>query len=1013
MYHRQYSSRGLTYLCIIVIVLCSFSLFVAGQETDKDFSSLELNGNQFALLNENGTSWFGEVVEVNKGQRQGFTHNGVRFLSDYQLEHREQLLQRNEATQLLHGNHFVRDHGEVKEMVYIPADLRAMVVRLSGSRWPLVFRPQLDAAVRGFSWTWDAQRQLALMNFPARPGSDTGSLGILVYGDQATASADMKEVLPAGQNREKQPAKQILNHIEISGVSVVHVAVLLASDSIALVKMADDILARPAALNPPSNGVASDNQIKPFLTTGDERMNEAHTWAQHMLGKLVEQGSGLMQSGVPHQGAVDVRQNLLGFNGALLTTGKFDMARELLLKLAAMQDSDPNSATFGRIPGKMTVEGADFGSPATSGWFSVACRNYVNYTGDTDFIGEIFPAIKKSLDGAIKYQIDEYGLVQHGLNDTWMNALGSEGPWTPRGNRAVEIQVLWAEQVRIGIAWADKLGYSEWVEDWTLLETRLLSNLKREFWDVSNNRIVDHINGRGIHDQRMRPNAILALSVPDQPLFKQRQQVATLGQQARELLYPWGLASLSPNDAGFHPFHYYPPYYRPDAAYHNGLIWTWLSAPFTAQLAGIRPDLAIQLLDHGADAILDKGIPGLYPAIFEAWPRPGGEDPLYTGEGEQLASTAGWIQNWQEDIVGLRPELSATKLRVSPALDKSLPFPLTFRYHYGEFVLNGRYAVENGQYLLTFEGENAPSGLQLFFELPAGDKWLQAQIAWPASGKLALVFDPLQQTLQRSGNLVRNRKLTARERLPGISFRRPGDIANVATLQKPAYSFIDGEDATRKRPRFTPLLFDLRDVKGDDRGEDGDYVYPTHESFMSGVLDIRRSRIWQNDDYLFLQVKFEEMASESELHPENIFPVLTAITLKYEKLSTIRRTKISMNANYSVPHEYAYNFIVFVGDGYRLEDGRGRVIAEYQPEAGDPPIYERKDRQLQFSIPLKYLSKRALRNAAVLTGGRDDHGGGGVGEFRSVYQKASEWFGGGAEAAAGNPSIYDVLLIRR
>ena len=257
------------------------------------------------------------------------------------------------------------------------------------------------------------------------------------------------------------------------------------------------------------------------------------------------------------------------------------------------------------------------------------------------------------------------------------------------------------------------------------------------------------------------------------------------------------------------------------------------------------------------------------------------------------------------------------------------------------------------------KGSKAPAGLELVFDLPANDKWLQATIAWPSSGALKLTFDPQKQSLLRNGKQVRDRKLVKRTTLPDVTFARPGDVSKVETLQKPAYSFITGAEATRKRPRFSPMLFDLRDLKKDDAGESGKYTYPGHASYPAGIFDIRRTRIWQNDEFLFVEINYENMPSEEELSPGNRFPALTAMTLKYEKLSTIRRTKIGKNANYSVPHEYAYNFILFIGDGYRLEDGRGRVIAEYQPQAGDRPLLERDEKRLQFSVPLKYLSTRA------------------------------------------------------
>jgi hypothetical protein len=54
-----------------------------------------------------------------------------------------------------------------------------------------------------------------------------------------------------------------------------------------------------------------------------------------------------------------------------------------------------------------------------------------------------------------------------------------------------------------------------------------------------------------------------------------------------------------------------------------------------------------------------------------------------------------------------------------------------------------------------------------------------------------------------------------------------------------------------------------------------------------------------------------------------------------------------------------------------------------------------------------------LRNAVVFIGGQDDHGGGGVGEFREVLKTAGEWNGGGGDHDSNNPNVYDIIYLKR
>jgi hypothetical protein len=48
---------------------------------------------------------------------------------------------------------------------------------------------------------------------------------------------------------------------------------------------------------------------------------------------------------------------------------------------------------------------------------------------------------------------------------------------------------------------------------------------------------------------------------------------------------------------------------------------------------------------------------------------------------------------------------------------------------------------------------------------------------------------------------------------------------------------------------------------------------------------------------------------------------------------------------------------------------------------------------------------------AIATGAQDDHGGGGIGEFRNVGISASDWQGGGGEKETGNCNVYDLFII--
>jgi glycogen debranching enzyme len=72
--------------------------------------------------------------------------------------------------------------------------------------------------------------------------------------------------------------------------------------------------------------------------------------------------------------------------------------------------------------------------------------------------------------------------------------------------------------------------------------------------------------------------------------------------------YPHGVASLAQTDEQFHPYHEFPPYYPKDAAYHNGIVWTWLQGPVISELckAGLK-DSAFVLTQNAIHQILRRG----------------------------------------------------------------------------------------------------------------------------------------------------------------------------------------------------------------------------------------------------------------------------------------------------------------------------------------------------------------------------------------------------------------------
>jgi glycogen debranching enzyme len=97
------------------------------------------------------------------------------------------------------------------------------------------------------------------------------------------------------------------------------------------------------------------------------------------------------------------------------------------------------------------------------------------------------------------------------------------------------------------------------------------------FWNAAAGCLHDVVRGDW-RDMAIRPNQILAVSLPDSPLDDASRQ-AVLHIVQRELLTPYGLRSLSPQHPSFCAQYVGTPFER-DSAYHQGTVWAWLMGPY-------------------------------------------------------------------------------------------------------------------------------------------------------------------------------------------------------------------------------------------------------------------------------------------------------------------------------------------------------------------------------------------------------------------------------------------------
>lgn len=320
------------------------------------------------------------------------------------------------------------------------------------------------------------------------------------------------------------------------------------------------------------------------------------------------------------------RDTMICLPGLTLATGRQEWARDILLTFARFVDR-------GMLPNVFPGAGdkPDYNTVDATLWFFEAWRAYIEASGDRGNLAEAFPVLAQIIDWHLdgtRYGIrvdPGDGLLsagEPGVQLTWMDAKVGDWVVTPRIGKPVEINALWYNALCVMASFAEMLGRP--TDPYRNLAERARVSFVR-FADERTGGLYDVIDGPAGNDGSVRPNQILAVSLPHSPLAADQQNriVALCGDQ---LLTSYGLRSLAASDPDYKPHYTGDPWHR-DGAYHQGTVWAWLLGHYAVAEYRVHGDAALALQRLGAmrDHLFDAGL-GTISEIFEAEPPhvPGG-----------------------------------------------------------------------------------------------------------------------------------------------------------------------------------------------------------------------------------------------------------------------------------------------------------------------------------------------------------------------------------------------------
>ncbi len=318
------------------------------------------------------------------------------------------------------------------------------------------------------------------------------------------------------------------------------------------------------------------------------------------------------------------RDTMISLEGLTLASGRYTEAAWILRTFAYyIRD--------GLIP-NMFPEGQSQGLYHTADatlWFFHALDRFVTVTGDRGTLGQILPKLievaEKHIHGTrFGIHVDPNdGLLCQGAEGyqlTWMDAKVDGWVVTPRRGKAVEINGLWYNALKLLETWLCEERRDDDAARFGEHAKRARESFNRRFWNDHTQFLFDVVDGEGGDDSACRPNQLLAFSLKH-PVLDEKRWPAVLKTVQDRLLTPVGLRSLSREHADYKA-KYFGDLRARDAAYHQGTVWAWLIGPFIDAWLKVHPNdrAGARRFLEGFESHLNEACIGSISEIFDAEP---------------------------------------------------------------------------------------------------------------------------------------------------------------------------------------------------------------------------------------------------------------------------------------------------------------------------------------------------------------------------------------------------------
>lgn len=260
------------------------------------------------------------------------------------------------------------------------------------------------------------------------------------------------------------------------------------------------------------------------------------------------------------------RDTFISLEGLTLETNRFKDAKEII-------NSFKNYIKDGLVPNLISEDGAEsYNSVDASLWYIDAVYKYYKYTMDSDFVKDMYPTLMEIINAykngtSYDIKMNEDGLISAGNAETqltWMDAKAGDVIPTPRYGKAVEINALWYNALKIMEVFSNIIG--ERFD--SNISKKIEESFKKFYAPVGLFDTIEPLSNK------IRPNQVIAIGLEFSPVEKEKAR--EILKLVDEKLYTnRGLKTLSSDDEDYRPY-YFGGVYERDTSYHQGTVWPFL-----------------------------------------------------------------------------------------------------------------------------------------------------------------------------------------------------------------------------------------------------------------------------------------------------------------------------------------------------------------------------------------------------------------------------------------------------